>query len=63
MESLVLGNLTERISNIKLKQLFPKDVTFTNLSAALSEKPNDAPEIAVLTYNASNSLCTVPTYF
>lgn len=29
----------------------------------LSEKPNGVPDIAVPTYNASNSLCTVPRYF
>lgn len=29
----------------------------------LWEKPNGAPHIAVLTYNASNSPCTVPMYF
>lgn len=64
MQSLVLGNITEVISNIKLKQyLHIKDVTLTNLVAVLSEKPTGAPQIAVLTYNASNSLCTVPMYF
>lgn len=65
LQSLVCGNLTEENSIIiKLKQRFYiKDVTVTNLSAVLSEKPNGVPEIAVPTYNASNSLCTVPRYF
>lgn len=64
LQSLVRGNLTEGISNIKLRQYFHiKDVAFTNLAAVLLEKPTGAPEIAVLTYNASNSLCTVPMCF